>query len=329
MEGLKIDLGGAMGEDPMPQIESKGMSSDDVDVIKPLGRGAGGTVYLVRDKNGQYYAKKDVLLEGTTKFKEIQSELKAFLGCECPQLLRFYGSSCNSSTVSIIVEYMDLGSLQDVMKTDNPKRGEPIPPTIVAHIVRETLLGLHYLHNDKRVIHRDLKPGNILLNSKGEVKLSDFGLAREMCTASCVGTFVGTLVFMAPERLTSEPKYDTKADIWSLGVTVIELATGSHPYSEHGEFYSLYDFINKGPPPALPDSSDFSHDMQDFVRMCVQKDKSQRPDTSALLQAPWIKQAERQSNSAAFQRFYQRWLQDAHEVMEARQKRMEAFGNEF
>lgn len=127
-------------------------------------------------------------------------------------------------SVRVVLEYMDRGSIRDLSK--NSKK---ISEENLSIIALQALNGLCYLHMVARRAHLDIKPENLLLNSKGEVKISDFGIAREFNSSQeFMKTFIGTYAYMSPERMSNQ-NYNHTSDIWSLGVTLIELATGEYP----------------------------------------------------------------------------------------------------
>eukprot|EP01062_Namystynia_karyoxenos_P033074 TRINITY_DN24344_c0_g1_i1.p2 TRINITY_DN24344_c0_g1~~TRINITY_DN24344_c0_g1_i1.p2 ORF type:complete len:338 (+),score=115.04 TRINITY_DN24344_c0_g1_i1:93-1106(+) len=324
---LKLDCGGFGGEDQgIPDLPAGGYTQDDIDITGvELGAGAGGQVNLVRlAKTGQKLAKKSVKLDDDGKRAEVERELTAFLGCECEQLIRFYGAYYTEEdhSVHLLLEYMDLGSLQDVINASGA-----VPATVVTHITRQATLGLRYLHHEKKGIHRDLKPGNLLINTKGAVKLTDFGVARAMDDSlASAATFVGTLQYMAPERLQPAGKYNFKADMWSLGLTVIQIATGEHPYSKSSGqgFFGLFQEIKDQPPPTLPENSDFSKAMHQWLEMCLKKDPAERATTTELLDTMWMDEAKVQEEDKGFWEFYQSWLDESHGLI--REKKAESAG---
>ncbi|KAG5547378.1 hypothetical protein RHGRI_013163 [Rhododendron griersonianum] len=159
------------------------------------------------------------------------------------------------------------------------------------------LKGLVYLHNERHVIHRDIKPSNLLVNHKGEVKITDFGVSAML--ANSMGqrdTFVGTYNYMAPERI-SGSTYDYKSDIWSLGMVIMECAIGRFPYIQTEEhqawpsFYELLEAIVGSPPPSAPPDQ-FSPEFCSFVSSCIQKDPQDRLPALDLLNHPFIKKFE-------------------------------------
>lgn len=169
-------------------------------------------------------------------------------------------------------------------------------------ILKETLQGLHYLHESKQ-IHRDVKAGNILVNSDGDIKLADFGVAGWMSDGTARGdgqreTFVGTPCWMAPEVMEQSKGYNERADIWSLGITAFELARGYAPYSKYAPMQVLIKTLRE-PPPTLESYENssgkevpkFSAKFKNFVARCLVKDPKNRPSAGELLHDKFIKGA--------------------------------------
>merc|ERR1712232_969869 len=156
---------------------------------------------------------------------------------------------------------MDYGSLADVKN-----KVDKVPPNILAIILMQILEGLKVLHLNY-VLHRDVKLGNILVNSRGAVKVTDFGISKKLDNGVMVDTFVGTATHMSPERVLGED-YSFPADIWSLGLIAYELASGKYPYGNIGSFPVLFDNLCNKPEPALPEGS-YSPELCSFVKRCL------------------------------------------------------------
>eukprot|EP00415_Alexandrium_ostenfeldii_P001518 UN1518 len=147
--------------------------------------------------------------------------------------------------------------------------------------------GMSFLHS-KKLMHRDIKPGNILHNSRGEVKLTDFGIAKKMDDgmASMAKTFVGTTIYMSPERLLGED-YSYGADVWSLGMTYYELATGKYPFPDTSSFPALFESLCEKPEPRL-DAEVFPQRLCDYVAACLTRDVGKRLDALSLTRHDFV-----------------------------------------
>jgi len=191
------------------------------------------------------------------------------------------------------MEFCGAGSVNDLQ--------EKLPNSIfneqqIGAILRESLSGLVYLHKNK-IIHRDLKAANILVNETGVCKLADFGVSAKQQSESNT-TVTGTPLWMAPEILQSQP-YNTSCDIWSLGITAIELAEGKPPFSEEN-LYGAIDKIVKSPPPTLQDLSKYSPQFVAFITTCLKKEPTQRPTAEELLnENPFIKRVKENNTEVA------------------------------
>ncbi|CAK7352544.1 unnamed protein product [Dovyalis caffra] len=266
------------------------LSLVDIDMVKVIGKGSSGIVQLVQHKwTSQFFALKVIQMNiEESARKAIAQELKINQSSQCPNVVMCYQSFYDNGAISIILEYMDGGSLADFLKSV-----KTIPEPYLAAICKQVLKGLLYLHREKHIIHRDLKPSNLLINHRGEVKITDFGVSTIMqSTSGQANTFVGTYNYMSPERI-SGGRYGYKSDIWSLGLVLLECATGQFPFSppvlDEGwsNVYELMEAIVDQPPPSAP-ADQFSPEFCSFISACVQKDPNHRQSADELMTHPFM-----------------------------------------
>lgn len=270
------------------------LSPEDIEVDRDshLGAGAGGVVQRgVIKSSGLPVAVKIVKLDDRDRRAQFLNEIRGLVSAEgCDYLVQWYGgfASRSSSAVHVALEFMDRGSLADLtrkqLQSDGVKRG--VPSQHLQCITFQIVQGLLHLHS-KRLLHRDIKPENILINSKGQVKLTDFGIAKDLeRTMAMAGTFLGTMTCISPERALGQ-EYSFESDVWSLGMVVYELASGSYPFSETSSFPALFDQLCEQPEPRLsPDA--YPPDLCDFVARCLTRDVARRADTEALARHPFV-----------------------------------------
>ena len=189
----------------------------------------------------------------------------------------------------------------------------PIPERILGKMAVAIVKALNYLKEDHGVIHRDVKPSNILLDDNGTVKLCDFGISGRLVDSKAKTRSAGCAAYMAPERIDppdpQRPDYDIRADVWSLGITLVELATGEFPYKNCRTDFEVLTKVLQEDPPLLPPSREFSHEFCSFVRDCLTKDYKKRPKYKKLLEHVFIKKYEREEVDVAA------WFSEVSKVM--------------
>ncbi|KAL7140795.1 hypothetical protein ABFS83_08G011000 [Erythranthe nasuta] len=222
----------------------------------------------------------------------IRREVQTLLLIDHPNVLRAHCSFTTEHNLWVVTPYMDGGSCLHIIKSDYPDGFEE---PVIATILHEVLKALVYLHAHGH-IHRDVKAGNILIDTDGTVKLADFGVAACMFDTGdrqrSRNTFVGTPCWMAPEVMQQLHGYDFKADIWSFGITALELAHGHAPFSKYPPMKVLLMTLQNAPP-GLDYERDkrFSKSFKEMVAACLVKDPKKRPSSEKLLKHPFFKHA--------------------------------------
>ncbi|KAL6040234.1 Serine/threonine-protein kinase pakA [Balamuthia mandrillaris] len=247
--------------------------------LTKIGEGAAGKVYLgTHVETGEQVAIKQMELNAQN-IKLLTSEIHIMKESRHENIVPYYDSfRLPDNKLWVAMGYMGGGCLTEILEQyDYCQMSEPQ----IAWVCQETLKGLRYIHSLHR-IHRDIKSDNILLGSLGEVKIADFGYAAQLTQQKGKRqTIVGTPYWMAPELIRGQ-EYDTKVDIWSLGIMIMEMAEGEPPYMDFPPLRALFLITTKGIPD-LKEPKKWSEPFREFVALCLEKDPDRRPDANTLL----------------------------------------------
>ncbi|TDL23505.1 Pkinase-domain-containing protein [Rickenella mellea] len=293
------------------------LRNEDLKELQELGQGNLGSVKKVEHTpSGKIMALKIVHTDAKPSVqKQILRELQVMHDCHSDYIISFYGAFLADSNICICMEFMDKGSLDRIYKKNGP-----IDIDIVGKVALAALEGITYLYDVHRIIHRDIKPSNILCNSAGQIKICDFGVSGQLLN-SIAESFVGTTTYMSPERIQGA-HYTVKSDVWSLGISLVELALGRFPFldsssdsdlSDNPEGHpqgkrkskskggrlqdggmsvlELFQQIVNEPAPRLKPEGRFPRVAQEFMDYCLFKDPQVRWAPNDLLKHKWIDHA--------------------------------------
>ncbi|WRX19162.1 Protein kinase domain - like 10 [Theobroma cacao] len=254
---------------------------------KLLGRGTFGHVYVgFNSESGEMCAMKEVTLfsddaKSKESTKQLMQEISLLSRLWHPNIVQYYGSEKVDDRLYIYLEYVSGGSIYKLLQ----EYGQLKEPVIRSY-TQQILSGLAYLHS-KSTVHRDIKGANILVDPNGRVKLADFGMAKHIAGQSCPLSFKGSPYWLAPEVIRNTSGYNLAVDIWSLGCTVLEMATTKPPWSQYEGVAAMFKIGNSKELPPIPDC--LPDEGKDFVRQCLQRNPLHRPTAVQLLDHPFVK----------------------------------------
>ncbi|XP_072196962.1 STE20-like serine/threonine-protein kinase isoform X1 [Excalfactoria chinensis] len=258
------------------------------EIIGELGDGAFGKVFKAQNKETKVLAAAKVIdTKSEEELEDYMVEIDILASCDHPNIVKLLDAFYYENNLWILIEFCAGGAVDAVML----ELERPLTEPQIKVVCRQTLEALNYLHENK-IIHRDLKAGNILFTLDGDIKLADFGVsAKNTRTIQRRDSFIGTPYWMAPEVVMCETSkdrpYDYKADVWSLGITLIEMAQIEPPHHELNPMRVLLK-IAKSDPPTLAQPSKWSSDFKDFLKKCLEKNVDTRWSATQLLQHPFV-----------------------------------------
>lgn len=272
-------------EDPFPESDHRGLTLDDFEIGRPLGKGKFGNVYLAREKSTKFIVALKVLFKSQLQKARVEHQLRREIEIQThlkhPNILRMYGYFHDERRIFLILEYAPRGELYKELQ-----RARRFDEKRTAAYIQQLAEALKYCHA-RHVIHRDIKPENLLLGMEGNLKIADFGWSVH-APSSRRTTLCGTLDYLPPEMVEGKA-HDNNVDLWSLGVLCYEFLVGNPPFEaeDHKQTYGRIAQVDlKFPPHVSPGA-------RDFISRLLRKNPSQRLSLEHVLSHPWLVESAR------------------------------------
>jgi len=273
-----------------------GVKSTDFTEICELGQGTCGRVTMCEYKHHSVAVKEMKRTDNQEEQKRLFTDLEVITKCnDCEQIVRCCGYILTADYLYIYMEVMAT-CLDKLLRHLSQRGRRGIPEAIISKITLSVVKALDYLKETHKIMHRDIKPSNILLDYYGNVKLCDFGICGKLIDSKATSISAGCVSYLAPERIQTESGssigYDVRADVWSLGITLLQLATGIYPYEyirqmSHGQLELMLK-IKHEPAPTLPNDGCFSTEFREFISYCLTKEMANRPKFKDLLETHFL-----------------------------------------
>lgn len=271
------------------------LTLEQLEPLETLGSGACGTVRLARHvSNRKLLALKIInIMSGQGQRHQVLNELKVLSQLSHPQLVPLFDAFYLEGNVYLALGYMNGGSLEAMLASYQGLAKTAglasigLPEHVLSHLALQMACGLGYLHS-KGIVHRDLKPANILIDTAGGVRLTDFGISKQLeATLGMARSFVGTAAYMAPERIKGND-YSTASDMWGLGMVLVEIAQGTHPYRHLQAYYDLVLELSEAKIPPRLNPSIFSGPLIELAALCLNLAPERRITCAMVLEHPFI-----------------------------------------
>ncbi|KAH8289509.1 hypothetical protein KR054_006541 [Drosophila jambulina] len=267
------------------------IDADSLEKICDLGRGAYGIVEKMRHRQTDTVlaVKRIPMTVNIREQHRLVMDLDISMrSSDCPYTVHFYGAMYREGDVWICMEVMSTSLDKFYPKVF--RHDLRMEESVLGKIAMSVVSALHYLHAQLKVIHRDVKPSNILINRAGQVKICDFGISGYLVDSIAKTIDAGCKPYMAPERIDPQgnpAQYDIRSDVWSLGISMIEMATGRYPYDNwRTPFEQLRQVVEDDPPRLTPGT--FSSEFEDYIAVSLQKEYTARPNYEQLLRHSFI-----------------------------------------